>query len=444
MQTQVSALTLPYHRGSDLLALAFGTTVAMWTLGYIGRFPGVNAPAWLLMALLLVCLLGCGWAGVRLAGHGLAGSLRTGVVVGLLNLMILGGLLASGDQANSLVPSAVWWLPGSLLVAGGLSVLGALFGRMTGPRPDRATAPLHHHGLPVFAGVTAAATFLLLVAGGIVTGNQAGLAVPDWPNSYGSNMFLYPLARMTGGIYYEHVHRLLGSLVGLSTLVLAVHLWRVEPRRWLPRLGLVALVLVVIQGILGGLRVTGHFTLSDDPAVTRPNLALAVIHGALGQLFFALMVAITALTTRRWHAASGSLTGGDVDRRLAVWLAAALIVQLVLGALLRHTDTGLHLHITIAVLVLCLGVVLGSRLLLRHGSEPLLRRLGHLLVHGFIAQLLLGFAALFGRNLTTVDGGPHPVGVAITTAHQALGALLLASVVLTVLWTRRLLRPERT
>lgn len=444
MQTEARALTQPYRRGSDLLALAFGTTVTMWTLGYIGRFPGVNAPAWLLMALLLACLLGCGWASVRLAGRGLAGSLRIGVVVGVLNLMILGSLLAAGDEPNSLVPSAFWWLPGSLLVAGTLSLLGALLGRATGPQCDGAAPPLKNHGLPVFAGVAAAATFLLLVAGGIVTGNQAGLAVPDWPNSYGSNMFLYPLSRMTGGIYYEHVHRLLGSLVGLSTLVLAVHLWRVEPRRWLQRLGVVALVLVVGQGILGGLRVTGHFTLSDDPTVTRPNLALAVIHGVLGQVFFALMVAMTAVTTRRWHTATASNDGGQTDRRLSMWLTAALVLQLTLGALLRHTDTGLHLHITIAVLVLCLGVVLGSRLMLRHGTDPLLRRLGHLLVHGFIAQLLLGFAALFGRNLATTNGGPHPVGVAITTVHQALGALLLASAVLAVLWTRRLLRPERT
>jgi hypothetical protein len=110
---------------------------------------------------------------------------------------------------------------------------------------------------------------------------------------------------------------------------------------------------------------------------------------------------------------------------------------------LRHTDTGLHLHITMAVLVFCLGVVLGSRLTLKHAAWPVLRPLGQMLIHGFIAQLLLGFVALYGRNLATADGGPHPIGVAITTVHQALGALLLASAVLAVLWTQRLLRPGR-
>jgi cytochrome c oxidase assembly protein subunit 15 len=461
MPTQVRELALPYRRGSDLLALAFGTTVTMWTLGYIGRFPGVNAPAWLLMVLLLACLLGCGWASNRLAGRGPAGSLRVGLLVGVLNLLILGGLLASGDQTNRLVPSALWWLPGSLLVAGGLSLLGTVLGRRLrggapggGEEANGAGSPLARHGLPAFAAVTAAATFLLLIAGGIVTGNQAGLAVVDWPNSYGYNMFLYPLSRMTGGIYYEHVHRLLGSLVGLSTVVLAVHLWRVEDRRWLRRLGLLAVILVVAQGVLGGLRVTGHFTLSDDPDVTRPNLALAVIHGIAGQLFFALMVAITAVTTRLWREAPvlaraaapeqarPAAATGALDRRLAAWLLGVLILQLGLGAVLRHTDGGLHAHITVAVLALCLGVVLGSRLVLRHAGRPALRRLGQLLLHGVIAQLIVGFAALFARNLVTGEGQPHPAGVAITTIHQALGALLLAGAVLSVLWTRRLLRTE--
>ncbi len=436
-------------RGNDLLALGFGTTVTMWALGYVGRFPGVNAPNWLLMALLVACLIGSGWASARLAGRGVAGAARVGLLVGVLNLLILGGLLAHPEQTNRMVPSALWWLPGSLLVAGLLAMVGARLGRTTAP-PESRPPLLRRHGLACFAGVAAAATYLLLIAGGIVTGNKAGLAVPDWPNSYGSNMFLYPLARMTGGIYYEHVHRLLGSLVGLSTLVLAAQLWRVEDRAWLKRLGLAALVLVIGQGLLGGLRVTGHFTWSDDPELTRPNLALAIVHGVLGQLFFGLMVAITATTTRYWRAAPDTLArlgaapdAGGLDRRLSIWLLGAIALQLALGAVLRHTDAGLHAHITVAVLVLCLGVLLGSRLVLKHAAWPVLRKLGHMLVHGFVAQLLLGFAALFARNLTAADGGPHPAGVAVTTVHQALGALLLASSVLAVLWTHRLLRPRR-
>jgi cytochrome c oxidase assembly protein subunit 15 len=442
MTTRTMAAGHPYHRGSDLLALGFGTTLAMWFVGYVCRFPGVEAPNWLLMVLLLICLAGGGWAAGRFAGRGLIGGLQAGVLAGVLNLLILGSLLSSAESPNRLVPLAVWWLPGSLLLAGALGVVGAA---LSGPRTVRDREPLlARHGLPSFATVAAASTFLLLVAGGIVTGSQAGLAVTDWPNSYGYNMFLYPLSRMTGGIYYEHVHRLLGSLVGLTTLVLALHLWRVEHRRWLRKLGFVALILVIVQGILGGLRVTGHFTLSDDPTVVQPNIWLAVVHGITGQLFFGLMVAIAAVSTRRWRDAppAAVLPGASLDRKLALLVLGAMVIQLTLGSLLRHTDAALHAHITGAVLALGVGIFLGSRLILRRREQPELRRLGHGLLHGLILQFILGFAALFARNLTAPDGGPHAADVVITTIHQATGALLLATAVLAVLWSRRLLRPE--
>jgi hypothetical protein len=364
-------------RGSDLLAIGFGTTVAMWAVGYVCRFPGVQAPGWLLLGLLLLCLIAGGWAAGRYTVRGVVGGVQVGLLSGALNLLVLGSLLASTEVPNRIVPSAAWWVPGSLLLGAFLGSLGAAIGR----RQTDPAVPLSHHGLPGFATVAAAATFLLVIAGGIVTGSEAGLAVTDWPNSYRYNMFLYPLSRMTGGVYYEHVHRLLGSLVGLTTLVLAIHLWRVEARRWLRRLGLVALVLVIAQGILGGLRVTGHFTLSDDPELVRPNLWLAVVHGVTGQLFFGLMVAITAFSTRAWRAA-GRIAGGAGDVKLAVWLLVAVVGQLTLGAILRHTDAALHAHITVAVVVVALGIALGSRLALRYREQPVLHRIGQGLLHG--------------------------------------------------------------
>ncbi|HOX24685.1 MAG TPA: COX15/CtaA family protein [Candidatus Krumholzibacteria bacterium] len=432
------ALGVP-GRGSDLLALAFGTTVAMWAVGYVCRFPGVATPPWLLLALLLVCLAAGGWAAGRFTARGLRGGLEVGLLVGLLNLLVLGSVLSSGDDPNRLVPAAAWWIPGSLLLAGVVGGLGALVGRRRTP----ATPQLADHGLAGFAVVAAGATFLLLVAGGIVTGSRAGLAVTDWPNSYGYNMFLYPLSRMTGGIYYEHVHRLLGSLVGLTTLVLAVHLQRVEDRRWVKNMALVALALVVIQGVLGGLRVTGRFTLSDDPAATRPNLTLAVVHGIAGQLFFATVVAIAAFVTRRWRDGPPAIAraGAGLDHRLGAWFLGAVVLQLALGALLRHADAALHAHLTLAVAVLVLGGLSGSRLLLKHRDLPLLRRLGRLLHAGLGLQLVLGFAALVARNLAGPGGGPHPADVVVTTFHQAVGALLLALAVLCLLWSRRLLQP---
>jgi cytochrome c oxidase assembly protein subunit 15 len=118
------------------------------------------------------------------------------------------------------------------------------------------TRTAHHPCLKKFAWLTAGATFLLIGLGGLVTSHQAGLAVPDWPTSYGYNMFLFPVHFWQANIFYEHTHRLLASFVGLLTGVLAVWLWLREPRRWLRWLGVAAFFAVVLQGVLGGLRVT--------------------------------------------------------------------------------------------------------------------------------------------------------------------------------------------
>src|SRR5580700_7989010 len=115
---------------------------------------------------------------------------------------------------------------------------------------DKAQGWLHR-----FAILTAVATFLLLGAGGLVTSHEAGMSVPDWPNSYGYNMFLFPPSKWIGGIFYEHTHRLWASVVGFMTTALAVWLWLKDPRKWMKWLGVVAFLLVIAQGVLGGLRV---------------------------------------------------------------------------------------------------------------------------------------------------------------------------------------------
>ncbi len=417
--------TLP--RGADLLALGFGTTVAMWAAGYVLRFPGVGAPGWLLLAALLAILVAGGYAAGRLSARGLRGGWQAGLLAGALNLLVLGSVL-SGDRPGVVVPSAAWWVPGSLLVSAGLGWLGA---RLAGGG-GIVTPYLEGRGASAFASVAAAATFLLLIAGGIVTGAEAGLAVADWPTSYGYNMFLYPLARMTGGIYYEHVHRLLGSLVGLTTLVLAVHLLMAESRRWVKAWAVGALALVMVQGLLGGLRVTNL------------SLSLALVHGIVGQVFFGAVVALAAFTSRRWREDDRPTPrrGAATDHRLSAIFLGLVTLQLVLGALLRHTDTGLSLHITVAVGVLVAGVTLGLRLLGLYGDRRELSRLGRFLCAGLGVQLCLGFAALIARGLDRADGTPHPLDVFVTTLHQATGALLLAAAVLAVVWSRRLLTNE--
>jgi cytochrome c oxidase assembly protein subunit 15 len=337
-------------------------------------------------------------AGGFVAGRA-TGSWRTGALAGLLtmslNMLILGSLLTSTEAPNQFRPGAAIWLPGALLAGAAIGGLTAL----AGARSGRAGA-LPPDWTGVFAGVAAVATLGLVTIGGLVTSNDAGLAVVDWPNSFGYNMFLYPLARMTGGVYYEHAHRLFGSLVGLTTLVLAIVLWRTEDRAWVKRLALLAFALVVAQGILGGLRVTGAFTLSTSPTAMTPSITLAIVHGVLGPTFFALMVAIAVFVSRTWTEAGEPLASrhAHADQILGVLLVAVVLVQLGLGAIQRHLSRGLLVHITFAAVVLALALVLGARLWGRFPRQVLLQRLGQALMIGGGVQVVLGFVSSWQRR----------------------------------------------
>jgi cytochrome c oxidase assembly protein subunit 15 len=187
--------------------------------------------------------------------------------------------------------------------------------------------------------LTAAATLFLICVGGMVTSKGVGLAVPDWPTTYGENMFLFPFSKWVGGVFYEHSHRLVASAVGFLTTILAVWLWLKEQRKWLRWLGVLAFAAVVAQGVLGGLRVT---ELRDE---------LGIFHAALAQLFFVLLCAIALFTSRWWiHKAAsgfGVLPLGSPDRLKAelptIYVAATclIFVQLVIGATMRHQHAGL-------------------------------------------------------------------------------------------------------
>jgi len=190
-----------------------------------------------------------------------------------------------------------------------------------------------HPWLHRFAVLTAFCTFLLLGLGGLVTSHEAGMSVPDWPNTYGYNMFLFPFSQWVGGIFYEHTHRLLASGVGLMTTILAVWLWFKDSRKWMHWLGVTTFLLVVAQGVLGGLRVTLHLD------------SLGIVHGTIAQLFFVLTCALALFTSRRWpDLAAKSRPGFRVpsDLRTLV-LATTLLIfgQLVLGATMRHQHAGL-------------------------------------------------------------------------------------------------------
>jgi cytochrome c oxidase assembly protein subunit 15 len=186
-------------------------------------------------------------------------------------------------------------------------------------------------GLFWFAVLNAVATFLLIGLGGLVTSHEAGMSVPDWPTTYGYNMFLFPVDKWIGGIFYEHTHRLLGSLVGFLTTVLAVWLWLKDPRKWMHWLGVAAFLLVAIQGILGGLRVDLQMA------------SLGIFHGTVAQTCLLLACFIALFTSRWWHQ-SASVRQVAVPRGLrshVLWVTILIFIQLLIAATMRHQHAGL-------------------------------------------------------------------------------------------------------
>ncbi|MCE2415403.1 COX15/CtaA family protein [Candidatus Poribacteria bacterium] len=299
------------------------------------------------------------------------------------------------------------------------------------------------------ARLTAGATFLLIVIGGIVTSTESGLAVPDWPTTFGYNMFLYPLSEMVGGILYEHSHRLMGSLVGLLTVGLFVFLLVRDSRKWLKWLGLAALVAVIVQGVLGGLR------------VTQINRNFAIVHACLAQAFFALLCGIAWFTSRDWQQDKGepdrrsaisnqqsvkrfsfnknplaesrepkaeSHLKAQKLRRLSLITTCLIYVQLIFGAILRHTGSRLDAHLLFAFLV-ALHIFLLVRRFLSMSSET--QRIGQsmpMLLLGLLAiQLMLGTGAFFAKLTAFGETFATALTVTITTAHVAVGALMLVS-----------------
>ena len=282
-----------------------------------------------------------------------------------------------------------------------------------------------------FAVVTAAATLLLIAAGGLVTSTESGLSVPDWPTTYGWNMFTFPVSKWVGGIRFEHTHRLIASTVGFLTILLAIVLARREPRRWVRRLGYLAVAAVVAQGVLGGLTVL----------LLLPT-AVSVAHACLAQTFFCLTVAIAVVTSPRWNYATPAdlraAFAQDPVARITAVATGAIFLQLLVGAIMRHTKAGLAIPdfplalgrivppmtslpvaihfahrvgavIVAALMGLCVWRAAGSG---RSGLKKAAAGLAALVC----VQIALGALTVLTRK-----------SVLATTAHVAVGALLLGS-----------------
>jgi cytochrome c oxidase assembly protein subunit 15 len=288
---------------------------------------------------------------------------------------------------------------------------------------DHTTATFRRgpHVVALFAAVL---TVPLLYVGGSVTTYRVGLAVPDWPQTFGINMFLYDFWNAPFGVRLEHSHRLYGAAVGLATVFLAVWFGLFERRRWLKVLSAVALVAVIVQGILGGTRVTEVSTL------------LAALHGAVGQGFFALIVALCVFTGRKWQERPAPILDRDHLRRRAVVLLALVAAQIALGSWLRHYGTwaAVASHGILALAVWGHALALEVRVEKRRlDLAPLVLSARSLLVLSTV-QMLLGVASFV--YLLPFDGTPRAVSfyqAVFRTGHQTTGALVLAAAVIVAL-----------
>jgi heme a synthase len=287
----------------------------------------------------------------------------------------------------------------------------------------------YNPGVHRFAVFVVIWTVLLLIAGALVTSNQAALSVPDWPLSYGS---LTP--PMVGGIRYEHSHRLIAAGLGFLTIALAVLIWAKDNRRWLRWFGVIAVAGVVVQAILGGevVRQLLHYW-------------LPVIHACFAQIVFAAVLSIAVFTSRWWVSEHKQLedVGSPSIHTLAILNAAVIFLQVVLGAGFRHQDIPVWPHITGAFIVLAMVIWTAVVLRKRFGASQEMSRARILLHAVFGTQFLLGFGAYWSR-LTTADAPqPMPVMVALTVTHTVVGALLFALSVVVVLICYRLVPRRR-
>lgn len=436
--------------------VGFGAAVATWCVWFLVHTPAFRLEPAVSGPLLLAVHLGVIGLLCRMGPRGSRAmlGLAAGVIAAGVNLLLLGSKLGQPLETGEAAPGVTGLRPAALLVTAGFigasGVLGLVGGLLAARLPERGgngTGGEADGGLSAsrrwlgrFATVTALSIVPLLFLGGLVTTMGAGLSVPDWPGTFGANMFLYPLRLMEDPrVYAEHTHRLFGTLAGLCVLTLAVMTWRIDPRggvRWFAA-GLLGLV--IVQGVLGG-----------GWVISRDWKGLAVVHGVLGQVVFGLAVCLAMLQHRRFAARPAG--EGPVKVGVFAVLLGCLVMQLAFGAMYRHmrSEHALWSHIGFSLVVMGAAVAAGI-VLMRAGREEspdakLLRRAGATLHAVVTVQFVLGWAAwgvlMAGSGTGKADrvvptaeelaSTPLTVGWiegAVRTLHQANGALLLAAAV---------------
>lgn len=429
------------------LIVGFGAGLIVWCVWFATHIPWLGWPE--STSLPIVLLSWCAGLIALLKAlapdRGLGTGAASGLVSALVSLIVLGTKIA-GDAAPTGEAGAV--KPNTALIVIGFLALGTVLGLLASgtaralstrkPEMSNRARPW----LARFAIVSALAVVPLLVVGGLVTSTDSGMAVPDWPGTFGSNMFLYPLgARTPPDRYLEHSHRLFGTLVGLCAIVMAVWAWISGASRWSRWFAVFVLGLVILQGLLGASRV-----LED-------KRALAMLHGVLAQLVFGSIVALAAYLSPTFG--RGIETSGvayPTARRLqalSTGLLHVLVIQLIFGAVSRHfrgSDHATYTHAAFSIVVVIMAAMAGFAA----GALPsagagrgvaTLKRVGTLLVVVVVIQFILGWVAFIVRGKTIQ--AETPLEAILRTAHQANGALLLALTCLGFVWSRWLLRGVR-
>ncbi len=469
------------------IVVGFATAVAMWLIAFFLHLQGLTAHPRTTGLALILCQIAGGLIAGRFAMNAFSAGiigLFAGLTTSMLNLLILGSVLTEPARTKAdeaLRPDAGLMVGGYLLLGAVIGVIAASIGRrLLKPARNAGFNPSHDPWITRFAWVAALAVVPVLFTGGLTTSNQAGLAVPDWPNTYATNMFLYPVSSMTGGKLYEHSHRLFGALAGFTVLGLflfSMLAWIREPRAeratrslygWATLLSLGAGFAVLTQAIIGGLRVIYADGADDEeawssaietmPEISRSlalttdnekSIGLAVVHGITGQLTFALLCVMACVLSWRWRSAAAV---GRPSDSLLRWSSAAFLIaavlQLSLGSVVRHLQHfhAVYAHIGFAVIVTGLAMFAGARAIARHTESWPLNPLGKALLGTVCVQFVLGWVALmfvvphYDEHLgTTPLTAERPASsVLAATAHQMTGAALLAVGAMLVAWAFRL------
>jgi heme A synthase len=286
----------------------------------------------------------------------------------------------------------------------------------------------YNSGVHKFAVFTVCWTILLFVAGALVTSKDAALSVPDWPKSYGT---WFPTMRMlAGGAFFEHSHRVIAAVMGFLVLLLAIWLWKRDPRPWMRWFGVIAVGGVVAQAILGGqvVRQLLHYW-------------LPVVHASFAQIVFAAVLSIAVFTSKWWVSERPQLedSGTPSIHSLAILNAAVIYLQVILGAGFRHKEIPIWPHMAGALLVFGMIVWTAITLRKRFAQSRELSKVRILLHAIFGIQFLLGLAAYWSRLSTADAPQPMPIMVELTVIHTVVGAILFAFSVLVVLMCYRLI-----